>query len=257
MAMIAQVIDGISFDASQGEVITRLGDEITVGLVLLSRVHQRRDNFRCMNAQQLAGLRAAVDRIGFQSLVTLNVEADGTFGIIDGHHRFAEAERRGMVLLPALFVHLNKLDADMGMLSFNISADTNAVAFNSLLNELLQQQAPMAELSSFAGVSEDYLQMLLDKSATPDLNTGVNPEEVIIQPPRTPKGKRKHIVLYDTQKRRVVGGVHALPANFVVSRSLQDHAELFDLLISEVPIVECDNEDDLLHAITSYSTSDV
>ena len=91
MAMIAQVIDGISFDASQGEVITRLGDDITVGLVLLSRVHQRRDNFRCMNAQQLAGLRAAVDRIGFQSLVTLNVENDGTFGIIDGHHRFAEA----------------------------------------------------------------------------------------------------------------------------------------------------------------------
>jgi hypothetical protein len=51
-----------------------------------------------MNAQQLAGLRAAVDRIGFQSLVTLNVEDDGTFGIIDGHHRYLASMLAGIPL---------------------------------------------------------------------------------------------------------------------------------------------------------------
>lgn len=248
--------DGISYDKAAGERVFDLGDGLLVGRVLRSRIHQRRDNFRMMNPQQRAGLTAAVDRLGFKSLLTVSVEDDGTFGIVDGHHRIEEADARQMILIPVVFLKASKLDTDMGMISFNISADTKAREFNDFMLQLLKDNAPTDELAHISGVSPEYLEMLMSQSAPPDLNAGVNPEEVIVQRPTKTKGKRRYVILYDSARSRVVGGIHSLPGDFVVSRSLQDLADFSGLLISEVPMVEAESESDLSEAMTSYTSRD-
>jgi len=250
-------LNGISYDPAQGEKLVDLGDGLIVGRVLRSRVHTRRNNFRAMNPQQLAGLREAVDAIGFKSLVTLNAEEDDTFSIIDGHHRMDEIDRRGINLVPAVFVKLDKTNADLSMIRFNLSAETKALEFNDLLKEIMAEGTDTAVLSNAAGVSQEYLQMLMDSTMeAAAVNTGVNPEEVITSPARKPKGKRKYVVLFDLQKHRLVGGVHSMPSSYVVSRALQGVAEMMGLEIIEAPMIEADTEADLEAAITSYTGED-
>lgn len=254
---MGKTLNDISYDPSKGEKLVDLGDGLIVGKVLRERVHTRRNNFRAMNPQQLAGLREAVDAIGFKSLITLNAEDDGTFSIIDGHHRMDEIDRRGIALVPAVFVRLDKSNADLSMIRFNLSAETKALEFNDLLKEIMADGVDTSVLSNAAGVSEDYLQMLMDSAnSAADLNTGVNPEEVLTGQQRKPKGKRKYVVLFDIEKRRLVGGVHSMPASYVVSRSLQGMADLVGLEIFEAPMIEAETEADLEGAVSSYTGGD-
>ena len=255
--MQVKSLNNINYDPSQGEKLVDLGDGLIVGKVLRQRVHTRRNNFRAMNPQQLAGLREAVDAIGFKSLITLNAEEDDTFSIIDGHHRIDEIDRRNMPLVPAVFVRLDKQHADLSMIRFNLSAETKALEFNDLLKEIMADGVDTSILSNAAGVSEDYLQMLMDSANNAmDLDTGVNPEEVLASPQRKPKGKRKYVVLFDVEKRRLVGGVHSMPASYVVSRALQGMADLVGLGIFEAPMVEAETEADLEAAVSSYTGVD-
>lgn len=254
---MGKTLNDISYDPAQGEKLVDLGDGLIVGKVLRERVHTRRNNFRAMNPQQLAGLREAVDAIGFKSLITLNAEDDGTFSIIDGHHRMDEIDRRGIALVPAVFVRLDKSNADLSMIRFNLSAETKALEFNDLLKEIMADGVDTSVLSNAAGVSEDYLQMLMGSAnSAADLNTGVNPEEVLTGQQRKPKGKRKYVVLFDIEKRRLVGGVHSMPASYVVSRSLQGMADLVGLEIFEAPMIEAETEADLEGAVSSYTGGD-
>ena len=222
--------------------------------MLLSRVHARRNNFRKMNPQQLAGLKASIARLGFKSLVTVNVEDDGTFGIIDGHHRYEEACAEGLQTLPCVFLRLNKVDADWGMLSFNISAETQAGEFNALLKEIMEQGADLVELAAVSDVSVDYLNMLTqaDIGVIDQLNNGVNPEELLVAQ-RKPKAKKRQLVIVDWARRQLVKGVLVVPAEFVVTRALQDAAELQDLEVLEPANVEVEQEKDVIDAVMQYT----
>lgn len=249
-----QTVSGIKFDTSAGEKVVDLGEGLMVGRVLVSRVHPRRNNYRQMNQQQLAGLKASIARLGFKSLVTVNVEEDGTFGIIDGHHRYAEAVEAGDATIPVVFLFLNKLDADWGMLSFNISAETLAHEFNSLLKDIMAQGADMVELSAVSSVSVEYLDMLnkVGEDIEGALNAGVNPEELLVSP-RKPKSKKRYIVIVDWDRKQLVKGVLTVPSEFVVSRSVQDAAELQGLAVTEPAAIDLEQEKEVLEVVLQYT----
>ena len=118
--------------ARPGEKLYKIGD-MTVGIVPRDRIRFRRDNYRKMSALQRDTLKASVDRFGFQSFVVVRLEDDGMYGLVDGHHRLEELDERGVKEIPILILpEVSATDADLGMLSFNVSADRlRAVACGS------------------------------------------------------------------------------------------------------------------------------
>ena len=127
-----------------------------VGLVPLSLVHNRRTNYRKMTVEQERQLRASIDKFGFRTLVVLQTESNGTYGIIDGHHRVAEATRRGMPEIPAVVLEVSALDADLGMFSFNVTAETIPSEYYDFIKEL-QITTTNEELSQHTGLSQEFL----------------------------------------------------------------------------------------------------
>ena len=69
-------------------------NDITVGTIPMSKLGTIRANYRKMNKQQRETLAASVDRFGFQSFVAVVRNEDGTYAIVDGHHRVDELRER-------------------------------------------------------------------------------------------------------------------------------------------------------------------
>lgn len=142
---------------------------ITVGSVPLSELSFRRENYRKMNAQQRETLRASTDSMGFQSFLVVVREPDGTYGIVDGHHRRDELESRGATTAPVILLpdNVDRKQADMGMFSFNVSAEIMDDKFGELVLKMLEDGADPEALRLHAGVSEDFMASIQEALAEP------------------------------------------------------------------------------------------
>lgn len=116
--MLPVEVNGVAFFDMQWD-----GGSIRLGVVPLDRLVKRRENYKAMNERQLKALRANLDRFGFKGFVVVTANVDGSFGMVDGHHRWDEAKRRKMSGLPALLVDNNADELDLGMLGFNVVGD--------------------------------------------------------------------------------------------------------------------------------------
>ena len=113
----------------------------------------RRENYRKMNEKQKATLRASTDSLGFQSFLVVVKESDGTYGIVDGHHRRDELEAKGATEAPVILLPegTDPRKADMGMFSFNVSAEVQDEKFASLVLQMLEDGADAEQLRLHAG----------------------------------------------------------------------------------------------------------
>lgn len=202
---------------------------LTVGAIPLELVHPRRTNYRKMTKEQARQLKASIDRFGFVTFVVLCAEQDGTFGIVDGHHRVAEARERGMKVIPAVILTVEALDADLGMFSFNVTAETIPAEYYDFIKEL-EHTVSLDELSQFTGLSVDFLSDLkaledaMPKPADPTADQG----EAAGKPPKN-KGK-KLVVL--TRDDGTVKKIMVVPEAFDVPVSVHNLVDDMGLKLS-------------------------
>jgi hypothetical protein len=142
---------------------------ITVGSVPLGMLSFRRENYRKMTPAQKKTLRGSTDSLGFQSFILVIKEADGTYGIVDGHHRRDELEEQGAATAPVILLPegTDPKKADLGMFSFNVSAEIQDDKFAKMVLEMLESGVAPEEVGLHAGVSEDFMKGIQEMMAEP------------------------------------------------------------------------------------------
>jgi len=140
---------------------------ITVGSVPLGMLSFRRENYRKMTPAQKKTLRGSTDSLGFQSFILVIKEADGTYGIVDGHHRRDELEEQGAATAPVILLPegTDPKKADLGMFSFNVSAEIQDDKFAKMVLEMLESGVAPEEVGLHAGVSEDFMKGIQERMA--------------------------------------------------------------------------------------------
>lgn len=208
--------------------IIELVPGLKVGAVPMELIHPRRTNYRKMTKEQSTQLKASVDRFGFATLVVLCAEKDGTYGIVDGHHRIAEAKARGMTVVPAVILEVEALDADLGMFSFNVSAETVPSEYYDFIKEL-QLTVDNSELAQFTGLTQDFLsdlKALEDAAPKPDPMTDQGEAAG-----RPPKNKGKKLVIL-TRPDGTIKKIMVVPEAFDVPVSVHTLVEDMGCLLT-------------------------
>lgn len=147
-------------------------NDIEVGTVPMELLVQRRNNFRKMTRQQKAALKMSLDTAGMQSFIQVVRNPDGTFGIVDGHHRRDELLERGAEVAPVVVLpDIDEASADKLMLTFNVSAELVDDEFTKLMKDMLDKGIAKSEVATAAVVSEamlDELQRSLESVELPE-----------------------------------------------------------------------------------------
>jgi len=157
-------------------------NEIEVGTVPMELLVQRRNNFRKMTRQQKAALKMSLDATGMQSFIQVVRNSDGTFSIVDGHHRRDELIERGAKVAPVIVLpEMDEQTADKLMLTFNVSAELIDDEFTKLMRDMLDKGIEKSEIATAAVVSEallDELQKSLEDVEPPDVVEDDLPRDV-------------------------------------------------------------------------------
>lgn len=253
--------------ARPGEKLYKIGD-MTVGIVPRDRIRFRRDNYRKMSALQRDTLKASVDRFGFQSFVVVRLEDDGMYGLVDGHHRLEELDERGVKEIPILILpEVSATDADLGMLSFNVSAEVDDSALVRLLTDLQAAGVSNAEIAKHATVSERFMEQMAAAIATEKL-----PAPEFEDPPMEGEGggktkKRKapdvKVIVLTSAVSEVDGeevggelvGVCTMPAKSIISQSYRDALSEIGLCLEELEAPYAENEEALSELVSTLAES--
>lgn len=215
--------------------IIELAPGVRVGAIPLELIHPRRTNYRKMTREQEIQLRSSIDKFGFATLIALCEEPNGTFGIIDGHHRVAEARRRGMTNIPAVVLSVSALDADLGMFSFNVTAETLPAEYYDFIKEL-QITVDQGELAKFTGLTVDFLDTIreLEKGMPRPADPTADQTE---QQGRPPKNKGKKLVIL-TRPDGTIKKLYVVPEAFDIPKAAHDLIEDMGLLVSTFVVGE-------------------
>ena len=130
---------------------------MTIGMVSPKQMVRRRQNYRAMDAEGMATLKASLGEIGFQGLIlaTKGKERD-TYEILDGHHRWQAATEMNLGEIPVVLIDGNADKKDLAMLSFNVTADILPDVYVDFLAEMNLRVGPEM-LAKFTAVDQDFL----------------------------------------------------------------------------------------------------
>lgn len=245
-----------------GEKLHKIGD-MTVGVVARNLIRFRRSNYRRMSPLQRETLKASIDKFGFQSFVVVRREEDGLFGVVDGHHRLEELDARGATEVPVLVLpDVSSTDADLGMLSFNVSAEVVDDALVSLLTDLQKAGVTNAEIAKHGTISERFMEQM---SAA--INTEKIPAPEFDDPPMEGEGggkskKKKSpdvkVIVLTTAAVEVDGessggelvGVYTMPTKSIVSQSYRNGLAEIGLCLEELEAPFVENEEALAEKVS-------
>lgn len=249
-------------DARPGEKLHKIGD-MTVGIVARNLIRFRRDNYRRMSALQKETLKASIDKFGFQSFVVVRREEDGMFGVVDGHHRLEELDARGATEVPVLVLpDVSSTDADLGMLSFNVSAEVVDDALVKLLTDLQKAGVDNREIAKHATVSDRFMEQM---SAA--INSEKLPAPEFDDPPMEGEGggknKKKKVpdvkVIVLTSAAVEVDGepsggelvaVYTMPTKSIVSQNYRNALTEIGLCLEELEAPFMENEEALSESVS-------
>lgn len=241
--------------AKSEEKFFKVGD-IEVGLVKRERIKQRKDNYRRMTAAQRETLQASIDKFGFQSFIVVVREED-QFGVVDGHHRLAELDSRNVTLIPVLILPpgTSKTDADLGMLSFNVSAEIDDEALMRHIRELAEE-VDAEELRKHATLSEGFMKAFLDTFAdnepaapaedAPTTGTGDGPKKAA----KDPKVK---IILVSTEENGIVDML-IVPISMIIPSDLREDMSAGGVKMEELEATFVPTTDALVEYCMSAAT---
>lgn len=232
-------------------------NKVTVGTIPLSKLSIRRKNYRKMNREQKETLQASVDKFGFQDLITVVREADGTYGIVDGHHRVEELESRGADKIPVVLLPegLSKTDADLGMLSFNVSAEIVDVEFSELIKELMGSGADIEEIRKHATISESFMEALQSHLAEPtggsldgeDIQSGIGGEKP--RKAKKPPQVKLVVILTKDEEDNVVPAFFLTHADTIIGKEVRDVLAGENIDLEEIEPTWFENDANLMEIL--------
>ena len=232
---------------------------IEAGTVPISKIVQRRNNFRKMTKAQKAALKHSIDLSGMQSFIQVVRNEDGTYGSVDGHHRLAELQERGASSVPVIVLPdtVDKDKADMLMLTFNVSAELVDDEFTNLLTEMLNNGTSKEDVAKSAVVSEellDQLQKTMQDVEIPEVAPDELPTEGLKQGSAKPKKqpKIKLLVLYPSDPESG-DSQHMVATHMetIVSKEARDALKQVGYELEEVEPIWVDNDLDLIELISN------
>lgn len=222
----------------------KLGD-MEVGLVPLSQITTRRDNYRKMSSLQMQALRKSIDRFGFKTLVAVERTKTG-FAIIDGHHRVDVLREKGAESVPVVILEPNhsKDELDLAMVTFNITGDVMPDKFYDLITEL-EASLGLEEVAEATAVSVDFLSELRRAEAAAHESAEDIPEMVTEQSTKKGKGKKRLIAFMGQGMRDGSMWLVEVPGDLVPTKETYTAAgDLgFALIVSPTPEQLDTNED--------------
>lgn len=239
---------------------------ITVGVVPISMISFRRDNYRKMNARQRETLQAGIDRLGFQTLLIVIREADGTFGLVDGHHRLEELKAAGALMAPVIVLPegTTKEDADLAMLSLNVSAELDDAQFGKFISDLMAGGTDAEEIRKHGTLSESFMDQLQEALARTDgepqpdddLPTDVTPGSEKAKKSKVPD--LKVVVLLGITEPEEAGGepgksiegLFLCPKATIISAEVREALEVSGFAIDEVEAAYFEDEGQLMEMLT-------
>lgn len=242
-------------------------NKITVGSIPLEKLGFIRENYRKMNKRQQETLAASVDRFGFQSFVAVVKNADGSYAIVDGHHRVQELRDRGATSVPVILLpEGTQQDRKLGMLSFNVSAEVEDEKFAALVLELMADGADVEDIRKAATLSESFMEDLektlaMSGEEAPPAEDALDREGTASEP-KAKKSKIPAIKVLVLLAPNEPGGaptiqaLMATHADTVISKDVRDTLEASGISIDEVPPTWVENEGHLLELLASADDED-
>ena len=141
---------------------SEVAEGMFVGSVPLDKLKLRRPRFRRMDELQRRTLRDSIDRFGMKTFVLVRPGKNGSYEIVDGHHRIDEAKERGWSEVPVILAVdkdgkvLEPGQTDLAMLSFNVGAEIDEDVFLEFIHELADNVGS-AEVARFTAMEESSL----------------------------------------------------------------------------------------------------
>lgn len=237
---------------------------ITVGTIPMDKLVRRRSNFRKMTQQQKAALQASINASGMQSFIAVVKNDDGTYGIVDGHHRMEELQSRGVKSVPVIVLpnDTSKKAADLAMLSFNVSAEIVDDEFSKLLIDLLESGVDKNEVATAAVVSGGFLDRLQEalNLPTPEASPDDDLAREGLKEAAKGKGKKapkiKVLVLIGTEEGSGIQGFAATHADVVISKEIRDVLRESGLELDEVSPIWVESDMDLVEKLAEMSETE-
>jgi len=139
----------------------------TIETLKLTQLEEDPRNPNYMSEEQLELLSRGIQENGFLQPVLVRRRDDGTYVIIDGHHRALAAGRAGLAEVPCVVVHTNTQQAAIVQIAMNkVRGELNLGEVSKILNEL-HVEGYSTEMLSLSGFSSDELETLF-ASAQPE-----------------------------------------------------------------------------------------
>lgn len=131
-------------------------DGMKLGMVPVDQIVTTRANYKKMTPEQFAALRRSVDEFGWRSFAVVRDLGDGTYEMIDGHHRLQLAKERGMEALPCVMLDEGADLSALARISFNVQGEVLPDVMLDMLREL-ETTFGAAEVASFSALSENFI----------------------------------------------------------------------------------------------------
>lgn len=126
------------------------------------------ENANRMDDSMLATLSAAIGRYGFQQPALVRAFEDGSYRIIDGHHRIRAAKSLGWDAIPAIVVECDDNEARVLQLGMNrLRGEVDLTAAARQIAELFEAGWAMPEVL-LSGFSAEEVDALLRSTHAPD-----------------------------------------------------------------------------------------
>lgn len=134
----------------------RFGD-MKLALIPLGLIVQTQTNYKKMTPEQYGALRASVEAFGWKSFAVVRELDDGTYEMIDGHHRLKLAEERGLDELPCVILDDDSADrAPLARFSFNVAGEILPEVYLDAMRAL-NEQFGTDETAAFTGLSQNFV----------------------------------------------------------------------------------------------------
>jgi hypothetical protein len=242
-------------------------NDITVGTIPMSKLGVIRANYRKMNKQQRETLAASVDRFGFQSFVAVVRNEDGSYAIVDGHHRVEELRERGSLTVPVILLPEGSThDRKLGMLTFNVSAEVQDEEFVKLLQELMAEGADSEAIRKAATISDTFMADLEaalhrhgEEAPAPGDELDHEGTGTEKKPKKSKDPQIKLLVLLAPAEEGgplVVQMYCATPKDTIISREVRQTLEESGVVLDETLPVWVDNEGHLMETLAELAAGE-
>lgn len=229
-------------------------NKIKVGSVPIDKLVRVRNNYREQSSAQRQAMDKSTEKFGFQSLIVVSKQADGTYAVIDGHHREDVLRFKGATMAPVILLPegMSAADLDLSRIAFNISAEVKDDEFASLLRDILAEGGDMQDVATISTVSDKFLEELTRKlDDEPLADTSELDREVL----DTGAGKKKKtpklkiVVLADSESPEGAVRFCICPTDTIISNEIRQGLGDLKIAVDEIEPFYFENDEELIELL--------